>query len=660
MNRRKQETYKRLQNLLIKGEVQQAEIEIRRFLDENVDDEVGLNLLSHSLLKQNKLDKAMAMFKHIIQKYPNSPRANADLGILYDRQGNSKEAIKSYGKALDLEPEYSEIWHFLGNLLMEKGDKEQGLDCFKKSFYYDPYQDEIRKMQSAMQAQNIKEASIISAQVLERHNHHPHALTVMADIATGAGAHQDAQKMLRTGLDYSPYNLMLWFKLVSALGELGHHEERIEAAQKLFELEPELIQTSALLGDTLANAGLYDKALEAYAHGLKIDNKSANTLLQYGHMLKTLGRREECEQAYRNCLKLKNFNGAVYWALADLKNSKFTAKDIEAMHDIMVDGNSPAAQASQAGFALGKSYEDMQDFDTAFEYYAQANALKPKVMFDVNNFNDQNNKIIKTFSQTALNKKAAQNSSPTPIFIIGLPRAGSTLVEQILASHSLIEGTKELDNLPLIFKTINNIGRTKAIELPETIKSLSEQDLCDLGQQYLDDTAIYRSGKPYFIDKLPSNFRFVGLIHMILPNAIIFDVRRHPLDNGFSTYKQHFATGNDFSYNLEHIGHYYNSYLKLMDYWDQVLPGKVYCLQYEKLVKNTEQEVQRLLDHCGLTFEKNCLNFHKNKRAVNTPSSEQVRQPITNKSIGYWRNFEKYLKPMINALGQETLKRFDD
>ncbi|MDG1995981.1 MAG: sulfotransferase [Emcibacteraceae bacterium] len=259
-----------------------------------------------------------------------------------------------------------------------------------------------------------------------------------------------------------------------------------------------------------------------------------------------------------------------------------------------------------------------------------------------------------------MNKQASTDASPTPIFIVGLPRTGSTLVEQILSSHSQIEGTRELNNLPVISKLMNNISRNQGIEFPEILKTFKENELDEFGQRYLDDTAIYRNDKPYFIDKLHTNFSLVGLIHMILPNAIIIDIRRHPLDAGFSNYKQHFASGNDFSYNLEHIGEYYNCYLKIMDYWDKVLPDKVHRIIYEGLVENTDAEVRLLLDHCGLDFEEKCLDFHKNKRAVATPSSEQVRQPINNKSIGYWRNFEKHLEPLINALGIETLERFNN
>jgi len=624
------------------------------------DDEAKLSQLGNNLLQQKKFDEAIKVFDKCALKYPKSAKAHIDLGAGYFEIGNANQAIKSYRTALDLEPRYFETWHFLGNLLMAEGDKVEGINCFKKFFYYDPFQAEIRKMKAAMNSGNFKEAQQISVQVLNRHGSHPHALEVIADISNSTGAYEAAEKVLRHGLIYSPYNIVLWFKLVDTIAMLGKHEERIKVAKKIFELEPDIIQSYTLLGDALATAGQYEEALETYQRGLTVDNKCANTYYQCGLMLKTLNRREECEKAYRKCLEFKKFNGGVYWALANLKVVKFDKVDIKAMKSILNDKTCPADQASQAGFALGKAYENLQKFDTAFEYYAQANAIRPIAQFDFNMFNDSINKTPLNYPKETLSKQASAEASPIPIFIVGLPRVGSTLIEQILSSHSQIEGTRELDNLPLISRIIDNIGRNQGIKFSETLKRLDQKELEEFGQLYLDDTAIYREGSPYFIDKLPTNFCHVGLIHMILPNAIIIDIRRHPLDAGFSNFKQRFAAGNDFSYNLEHIGEYYNSYLKIMDYWDKVLPGKVHRISYERLVKNTDAEVQLLLDHCGLGFEENCLKFHQNKRPVNTPSSEQVRQPINNKSIGYWRNFEKQLQPMIDALGIETLERFNN
>ena len=259
-----------------------------------------------------------------------------------------------------------------------------------------------------------------------------------------------------------------------------------------------------------------------------------------------------------------------------------------------------------------------------------------------------------------LGKQASPKpTGPTPIFIVGMPRAGSTLIEQILASHSRIEGTMELMTLPNLERTIRIAGGRKFNEnYPRSLRKFNQDELGAFGQAYLDETAIYRTSKPFFIDKLPPNFERVGLVHKILPQAIIIDARRHPLDCGFSAYKQHFAGGHEYSYQLEHIGHYFNNYLQLMDHWDSVLPGKVKLVQYEDMVRDTEDTIRKILNHIGVDFEDACLRFFENKRAVKTASSEQVRQPIYTKSVGRWRTVSDQLKPLIDSLGEKTMTRF--
>ncbi|MDG1995980.1 MAG: tetratricopeptide repeat protein [Emcibacteraceae bacterium] len=333
------------------------------------DEEAELSLLGNNLLNQKNFDEAIKVFDKRVQKYPKSAQAHIDLGVGHYQNSDAKQAIKSYRTALDLEPRYFEVWHFLGNILMAEGDKLEGLECFKKFFYYDPFQADIRKMNDAMKAGNFNEAQQFSAHVLNRHGSHPHALEVMAELSNRAGFHEEAEKLLRHGLVYSPYNIILWFKLVDTLEKLGKHEARIKVAKNIFKLEPNVIQSSTQLGNALAIAGQYEEALVVYQHGLTVDDKCANTLYQYGHTLKTLGRREECEKAYRKCLKFKRYNGGVYWALANLKVVKFDEKDIKAMNFILNDNACPPDQASQAGFALAKAYEDKEEYDTAFKYY---------------------------------------------------------------------------------------------------------------------------------------------------------------------------------------------------------------------------------------------------------------------------------------------------
>jgi len=436
--------------------------------------------------------------------------------------------------------------------------------------------------------------------------------------------------------------------------------ESIKTARRIVAIEPDQAKYNMLLAEELANTGQNEESLEYYNKAVALSPKVANVYIQRGHLYKTMGKREACETDYRKSLELEKSNGSAFWALADLKSHHFNDDDIKAMTSLVVNSGISKAQASQAAFALAKSFEDEDNVALAFEYYQKANKLKPDIHFLPSEYKIQCETIKKGYSQTLLSVVA--NTKPnqiTPIFIVGLTRSGSTLLEQILASHSEIEGTMELYSLPRVVRRLETLNGTKGKTYPENIDMLSSEELTKVGQSYIDETAIYRTGKPYFIDKMPANFHNVGLIQKILPQAIIIDARRHPLSTGFSNYKQHFARGYDFSYDLNHIGHYYNQYVALMDYWDEVLPDKVLCMQYEEMVQDTENQIKRLLAHCKLPFEEQCLEFYKNKRAVRTASSEQVRQPINTKGMQQWKNFESYLSPLKEALGEQTLKRFE-
>ena len=344
-----------------------------------------------------------------------------------------------------------------------------------------------------------------------------------------------------------------------------------------------------------------------------------------------------------------------------MKTHSFSDEDTAAMQGLAEDDEIKTELRTQAAFALAKALEDSGQYADAFRWYKKANDLRIDINFESATNREGIDKLISTFTPSLLDTGIpADVGGPTPIFITGLPRSGSTLVEQILASHSQIEGTMELVNLPNIVRLITIDGGKHDFPYPTSLTKFTKEELLAYGQAYMDSTAVYRTDKSFFIDKLPTNFDKIGLIRMILPQAIIIDARRHPLDCGLSCFKQHFASGHHFSYSLENIGHYYSDYLRLMDHWDQVLPHKVQCVQYENVVSNTEETIRKLLEHCGVPFEESCLRFFENKRAVRTASSEQVRQPIYDKSVHYWKNFETELQPLIDTLGQETLARFEN
>ena len=332
------------------------------------------------------------------------------------------------------------------------------------------------------------------------------------------------------------------------------------------------------------------------------------------------------------------------------------------MQKIIENKSHNPAQRCQAAFALAKAFESENEFNESFSWYKKANNLRPNLNFNQKDHKKFCEKIIDGFdSDTLKNQAEKQDNMPTPIFIIGMPRSGSTLIEQILSSHSQIEGTMELMTLPnLERKIIISGGQNFDKKYPESFRYFNQEQLVDFGMEYLNQTSIYRSDKPYFIDKLPPNYERVGVIHKILPNAIIIDARRHPMACGFSIYKQHFAGGHEYSYDLSNIGFYYNCYLEVMDHFNQFIPEKIFTMQYEKNIHDTEAMTRALLDHIGVEFESDCLEFFRNKRAVRTASSEQVRKPIYKGSLEEWKNYELELQPLKESLGDQTIQRFND
>jgi len=644
--------------LLANGNPTKAEGLLRELLIKQPNNEELLTLLGHSLFRQKKTADAVKVFEEVVSHFPHSVNALLELASVYMSVKSFKNAEHTFKKIIDVEPSCSEAWQYLGNLLMQRGQNKEATHCFIQAERSDPFRQYFIKVESALKESKFREAEAICREVLNQESRHPQALYTLAKLAEQVNAHEESLKILRHGLIYAPYHVNLLTSLVKCCTFLGLLTESIATARRIVAIEPQQAKYCMLLAEELANTGQNEESLKYYDKAVEISPEVANVYIQRGHIHKTMGKREACEADYRKSIELEKNNGTAYWALADLKSHRFSDDDIKAMTALISDKNNKA-QASQAAFALAKSFEDEEQFDFAFDYYQKANQLRPDIHFVPSEYETQCDAIKIGYSTDRLSVVAnGQSNQTTPIFIVGLTRSGSTLLEQILASHSAIEGTMELYSLPRVVRRLEVMNGKSDKTYPENLDMLSSDELANVGVSYLKETAIYRTGKPYFVDKMPANFHNVGLIHKILPHAIIIDARRHPLSTGFSNYKQHFARGYDFSYNLNHIGHYYNRYVALMDYWDEVLPNKVLCMQYEEMVQDTENQVKRLLSHCGLPFEKQCLEFYKNKRAVRTASSEQVRQPINTRGMQQWKHFEKHLSPLKEALGEQTLNRF--
>jgi tetratricopeptide (TPR) repeat protein len=434
--------------------------------------------------------------------------------------------------------------------------------------------------------------------------------------------------------------------------------EALEQINILLEKDSKNNQYLTLKAVNLALANQHDQALVIFEKIIKDHGiKNSQLHLSYGHTLRAVGRLDEAIESYKNAISSKTGYGEAYWSLANLKTYKFTDADMKNLHLLLNDEDCKIDDYYHLLFALGKAEEDSKNFKLAMAAYTKGNTIKSKqVPWDSKNFTNECDEIINFFSKDFFDKfKGLGDKNTDPIFVVGLPRSGSTLVEQILSSHSLVEGTTELQNIIALSRKIaNKKNSSSKSEYPSALKDMKKSEFKKMGEAYIQNTLDQRvTDKPYFIDKMPNNFVHIGLIHLILPNAKIIDTRRNPMDCCFSCYKQLFGSGQGFTYSQNRIGNYYLDYLKIMKHWDEVLPNKVHRVIYEDMVNDTEVEIRKLIDFCELDFEESCLNFFKTKRTVRTPSSEQVRQPIYKKGVGQWEYFESWLNPLKETLKME-------
>jgi len=656
------EFYRSIAGLIKQGETSQAISDLSAFLDHSPEDATAMSLLGSAYLQKGDTENALACFEKGVAAHPNSDAAHAELGFAAMKVGNKQKAVQALETATILNPAFYQAWCFLEQLHYDTENFVAAIHAAQQAETCDPFEGDYKSLQAAMRSDDKATAEKIARSILQRCPGHPRAAFVLAHLAGTIGAHEESVKILKHGLEHHPANIHVRRALVQAFEEIGAYLPAIFEAETLTRIQPDY-RNWLILSRVQGHIGRQDLALEAAEKSAacldKHDTELGKVDLLRGHALKILGRRAESEAAYHACLKNTPGNGAGWWGLADLKNYMFSAKEIAQM-ETLANKNEDAAQRSQTAFALGKAYENMSNYAASFRWYKLANTIRPDVTFDQNENQHFVQQLKAHFNADMLKIQAEpQPNGPTPIFILGLPRSGSTLIEQILASHSQIEGTMELTTLPKLERRISiHASRQFKEKYPASLAKFSAADLSRFGQIYSDETAPYRTDKAYFIDKLPPNYERIGLIHKIMPHAIIIDARRHPLDCGLSAYKQHFAAGHDWSYRLSDTGCYYNGYLDIMDHWDALLPGKVMCVHYEDIVHTTEATVRAVLDHVGVGFEENCLKFFENKRAVRTASSEQVRQPIYTKAISHWRNFEDHLSPLKKSLGAKTMERF--
>jgi tetratricopeptide (TPR) repeat protein len=556
------------------------------------------------------------------------------------------------------DPDNAQAWLRAGKALARAGEGAAADAAFERFFSLAPARRLVAEGAELQRRGDIEGAATRYRDALSREPGNVDALRLLAVASSVLGRPDEAERSARQAVKLAPEFAAAWSNLGTVLNELDRVEEAIDAFRQALQLGTRSAQAHANLANALFAFGDFAQAEEHYRAALKLSPDDAASLMGLGHVLKTIGRQAEAVSAYRSCLKNQPLAGEVWWSLANLKTFRFTVADEMDMQQTLQDPTLSEAQRIGTLFALGKAREDAKDHRAAFSHYLAGNARKRAlVKYDPVQTEKINERLRKVFTPelfAALGGKG--DPDPAPIFIVGLPRSGSTLLEQILASHSKVDGTAELAALGRVTMEIGRF-RSDGVVYPEAVGDLEPADLRALGKAYLARAARYRTGRPRFTDKMPNNFASVGLIALILPNAKIIDARRHPLDSCMGSFKQLFARGQTFTYDLFELAEYYLQYDQLMRWWDEVLPGRVLRVDYENTVLNQEAETRRILDFCDLPFEPACLEFHRTARSVATASSEQVRQPLYAGALGSWRRFapeladmERHLAPVIESL----------
>ena len=606
-------------------------------------------------------DAALKTLDEIITMYPDYGRAFQERGHCLRSRGDASGALTAYQNAVTHNVALLASWRMLAEMQGDAGHIEEANYAQAQIAYFESLPPELQSVASLVQEGKFLKAEKLCRAFLQQHGHHTEAMRLLAEIGLKFNSFEEAEFLLESCLVLEPQNTNAHYDYVNVLSKRQKFDKALEQVTILREKQPDSPQVEILYANQNLSVGNFDTALDIFrAHVVKIPN-NPTIHLTLGHALKTIGRQGEAIEAYTQAYRVKPDFGDAYWSLANLKTYRFDELQIATMRDCEAAPSTQLVDRYHLCFALGKALEDRGDHAGSFSYYERGNHLKrDEVGYDWRKISQEIGLQIEHCTpELFAGLEGAGSAARDPIFIVGLPRSGSTLLEQILASHSQIEGTLELPNILALAHRLDGLRRVdEEARYPANLGELTPEELKGFGEAYLRDTQIHRKqGKPFFIDKMPNNFRHIGLIHLILPNAKIIDARRSAMGCCFSGFKQLFAEGQEFTYGLTEIGHYYSDYVALMDHWDHVLPGKILQVRYEEVVADLETQVRRLLDFCGLPFEEVCINFHETERAVRTASSEQVRQPIFKSGVDQWENFSSHLDPLRAVLGPELVSR---
>ena len=599
----------------------------------------------------NEPKKALINLDKLIQVDPNYGRAYQEIGHTNILLKNKNKALKAYLRAVRHNPSLQSSW--LGILALETKNEELIKFVEQNVIYLKDLPPELKTVISFTHEGKLSRADRICREYLRDHPHDIEAMRLLANIGRDLNIYEDAEFLLESALLFDPENAKIKYDYINILTKRQKYGEALKHAQDFYNEDKKNINAMKLLSTALFRTDRYQEAIDIYNDILKLEPKNTDVMLSMGHLYKTSGEIDKSINCYQTAYKTDKYFGDSYWSLANLKTYAFSESEVISIDKMVNDPYVSVEEKTFMHFALGKAYEDLNEYEKSFNHYKEGNLIKKsKALFNVNDFEKECTNQIDVCTDDLFEMKSKWGSeSKAPIFILGLPRVGSTLIEQILSSHSLVEPTHELPNIISTALRLNERkSQDKKSRYPDILLSLSSPQLKLIGDKYIKDSEVFRSDKPYFIDKMPNNFRHIGLIKLILPNAKIIDIRRSSMSACFSCFKQLFAEGQEFTYDLKDLAGYYNNYVELMNHWNKVLPNQILSINYEDVVNNFEDSVRDILEYCEIPFEKECLEFYKSKRSAKTPSAEQVRQPIYTSGMDYWKNYEPYLDDLKNNL----------
>jgi len=640
--------------LLSEGRLTAAIARLSSVLQDEPEHREALYLLAVCRRYGSDTGRALEAQDELLKRHPQYARGYQERGHLYRDLGHASEAVAAYERAVALNPGLLASWVELAKLHEAQDRAERAAACAEKVRELRELPRELMSALSMVHEGRLQEAERLCREYLRINPRHVEGLRLLAKIAGSFGVLDEAQILLQDALTLAPEYQAARFEHAQVLHRGQRFREAREQAEALLAQEPDNPAFEFLSANAAAALGEFDRALDIYDHLIVRYPHQAPLFVLKGHALKSLGRRQGAVEAYRAAVAIRPDFGDAWWSLANLKTYRFEMTEILQMRRVEAEVTSDGPDRCQLCFALGKALEDHGDYRSSFDYYARGNALKMAESGYRPEWTEKEFEWQQAICTQELFAARAGYGLGTsePVFIVGMPRSGSTLLEQILASHPMVEGTIELPDIISLVRRLDGCrSSTGGPGYPAVLKTLTREQCERFGSEYLESTRVYRRGAPFFTDKTPNNFRHIGLIHLLFPNARIIDARREPMACCFSNFKQLFGEGQYFSYGLEEVGRYYRGYVSLMSHWERVLPGKILRVQYEEVVADLEAQVRRLLDFLKLPFDWRCIRFHENERAVHTPSADQVRRPLYREQIEQWRNFEPFLEPLKRALG---------